>query len=288
LKIKNGISTQNQKMRTLAAALTKRDLTELINDSCLSKVNKLDRADRKTVNDDPESILSLKRELLNDLDYVFSYVPDRQTWRHLENLMSENPFAWMDSVNEVTSRKVAIAIYEIAERYFQQKLIRNRKLDWFYMEIAIVMLFVDTLKTNKENDFAVSYPSLSRATDIHSASNISFFLYIARFVAINLIFVIIVLSLFTHAAKGSLFAGIAGGLIAAAYFFRWHSRNKKYKRLTELSRNRLVEVAGFYRILSAGDVHWGLVEKYRATLETTLEHVPPPIDLAIRNRQSSI
>jgi len=220
--------------------------------------------------------------LINDLDWMFRYTLDEQNWSHIENLGIESPFKNVMSIDIVASKNISDFLFERAESYFSQNLIKKDELDWFYLDFIVAVNYRVQAKKLSDDDFSSSYPNLWKAIEKFDGSNyLALLTYGLGKVIKNGIGVFIVLVLCSMASEGYPILGAIAFFLVAFKCYRWYGQMRKFSKLSALSREKLKKIQQLYALFSSGIVRWNLLVEDIKNLRLLGVDFPLAIDSAI-------
>jgi hypothetical protein len=233
-------------------------------------------------------LVDLCRILVADVESMFRYTIDGETWSHVDDLTSKNPFRGFFSLDTIASEEVASFVYERAEKYFNQSCIRTREMDWFYLDFVIAVGFRVLLKRYDDNDLKAAYPMISKAIDeseggsmITSLFRGTLFRYFLIATVKNLVLFGLTFFLFLLASDGVIWAGLLGGSLIVWKLYGWNSQWRLFFKLKGISAEKLSQFNAFYRLFSDGFVRWELLEHDIKRLRDLSIEFPLVLDTAI-------
>jgi hypothetical protein len=225
--------------------------------------------------------------LSNDLEWMYGYTSDSETWTHIDVLEAVNPFPTFLKVDTVASANVSTFIYERAERYFSQTLIVNKELDWFYLDFIIAVCYRVLIKKYGDDDLAKAYPKLCAAIEKFDGNNVFPLIRYALWKLLkNGLLIVFLLFLFGVANDGSLVAGVFASMIALGKIVGWFWQMRTFGKLQEKSKGRLYKVQKLYDLFADGSVRWNLLDEDMKNLRALGIEFPLAIDTAVtRNKK---
>ncbi len=224
------------------------------------------------------------RSLADDLEAMFRYTYDRETWSHTDDLMANNPFPpGLLSTEPVASKEVSSYLFELAEKYFSQGHIKTRELDWFYLDFIVAVCFRALLKSYGEKDLSTAYPAICKAIDEFDGSNIRALIkYVLIAAAKNFITFGLAAFLFVVASDShNALAGLVGGALIAWKLYGWLHQIRTLHKLKILSFEKLSQFNSTYKLFSDGFVRWDLLEHDIKRLRDLSIDFPLVLDTAI-------
>jgi hypothetical protein len=241
-----------------------------------------DSTDKNTI------YVDLCRELIDEIEWMFRYTSDGETWSHVENLVANNPFPSFLSLDTVASENVSNFLYERAERYFKQNQIRTSELDWFFLDFTVVVGFRVLFKDLNEKDFKTAYPSLSKAINDYDGSNfLAFFKYVIISIVKNTILLGLVFFLLLFASEGYIWLGLLGGGLLVWKLYGWYSQSKLYSKLKNNSLEKFTQYNAMYSLFSDGYVRWDLLDFDIKRLRNLSIQFPLVLDTAVTDRKNN-
>lgn len=227
------------------------------------------------------------RELVDDLDWMFRYTSDTETWSHVDNLSSINPFPNFLSVDTVANEGVASFLYERAERYFKQNHVRTKELDWFYLDFIVAVGYRVLLKGYGDKDFKSAYPAIYQAIEDYDGSNIWALVKYAVIGLVKNAFIFsLILFLMLVASEGHTWAGIVSSGLLFWRLYGWFAQSKLYAKLKKNSSEKLAQFSSMYNLFSDGYVRWDLLEHDIKRLRDLSIEFPLVLDTAITARKT--
>ena len=241
-----------------------------------------DSTDKNTI------YVDLCRELIDEIEWMFRYTSDGETWSHVENLVANNPFPSFLSLDTVASENVSNFLYERAERYFKQNQIRTNELDWFFLDFTVVVGFRVLFNDLNEKDFKTAYPSLFKAINDYADSNfLSLFKYVIISIIKNAIFLGLVFFLLLFASEGYIWAGFLGGGLLVWKLYGMYALSKFYAKLKTNSLEKFTQYSAMYNLFSDGYVRWDMLEFDIKRLRNLSIEFPLVLDTAVTDRKNN-
>ena len=274
----------------MAITVTRTQLTERLREILDPILNRhLSENLVRDASSDDSIFVECCRNISNDLCYMFGYTADGEIWSHIDNLATTNPFPnfFGLSINMLEFAEVSNFLYDKAEAYFSQDLVRLKELDWFYLDFVIAVSYRVLSKAYGDKDFAAAYPVLSKAiNDFHGSNYWVLVKYILLKLVKNSLVVGLVIFLFFVAADGHTWAGLLGGSLFALKLYRWFSQIRMYGKLNLKSKERLEQIVNLYKLFSNGIVRWDLLEQDIKRFRVLGIEFPLAIDTAISSRKN--
>lgn len=226
------------------------------------------------------------RQLFDDVEWMFRYTNDGENWTHVSDLSVTNPFPGFLSVDTIASDGVANFLYERAERYFKQNLIRTDELDWFYLDFIVAVGYRVLLKKFGEKDFQTALPVISKAIEEFDGSKFwPLAKYLLKVIVKNIVFFGFVLFLLSVALDGSSFAGLVSAGLLVWKLYSWYSPPKLYSKLMKASAEKLSHFSALYNLFASGHVRWDLLEHDMKRLRDLSIEFPLVLDTAVTARK---
>ena len=231
-------------------------------------------------------IVDFCRKLVDDVEWMFRYNNDDQTWLHVNDLTVSNPFRGFLSVDTVASEGIAEFLYERAERYFKQNYIKTEELDWFYLDFVVAVGYRVLSKKLSDNELKTAYPSVSKAIDEFDGDN---FWALIKYVLVGLLKNTIVFGfiffLFFGASNGETWAGFIGSGLLFWKFYGWYSQMKLYGKLRKITVEKLSQFNSLYQLFADGYVRWDMLEHDIKRLRDLSINFPLVLDTAVTSRK---
>jgi hypothetical protein len=230
--------------------------------------------------------VDLCRGLVDDVEWMFRYTSDGETWSHVDDLTLSNPFPSFLSVDTVANEGVADFLYERAERYFKQNHIRTKELDWFYLDFVVAVGYRVLLKGYGDKDFKTAYPAIYQAIEDYDGSNVWALVKYALIGLVKNTFIFgLVVFLLLVASGGRTWAGLLGGALLVWRLYGWFAQSKLYSKLKKNSFEKLTQFSAMYNLFSDGYVRWDLLEHDIKRLRDLSIEFPLVLDTAITARK---
>ncbi len=233
-----------------------------------------------------DKIIDACNSVSNDLTWFFKYTNDDETWSHVANLATTSPFSTFLSVDTVATENVSTFLYELAENYFSQDIVKVDLLDWFYLDFISAVHYRVLTKQYSDYDFKSSFPVIHAAIQKFDGDNYLALLSYGFFKLLKYaigFFVLVVL--FSLAAEGSLASGLFGASLILYKIYSLYSEVKRYHVLQTKSVVKLNRFQKFYDLFSSRTVRWDLVTEDIKNFRVLDIDFPLAIDTAITSRK---
>jgi hypothetical protein len=245
----------------MSAIVTKSKLVEAIREVFVPILDR--QVEERTIADASHKdtlLVDLCRGLVSDVEWMFRYTGDGETWTHVDDLALTSPFPTLLSVDTVASDGVPNFLYERAERYFKQSYIRTNELDWFYLDFVVTVGYRVLVKEYGDKAFKTAYPAIYQALEEYDGRNIWALVKYAVIGLVKNTFIFgLVIFLVLVANEGQTWAGFLGGGLLVWKLYSWFSQSKLYSRLKDKSFEKLTHYSAMYNLFSDGYVRWDML-----------------------------